>query len=623
MRVEQIRIGGVLRFTDAVTVDLSQLPPGLIALVGANGEGKSTLLEAPIAALYRQFPTRAGPGQSLVDYALGPDSFIETVFSVDAGTTYRARVALNGVQRKSEAVLTREVNGVPEVLTDGKVSSFDTYVRAHFPPLEVLLASAFAAQNRRGSFAILDRKDRKTLFAALLGLERYETMAQTARTAVGLVDRAIDRVSTERAVLARETTAEARAALHREWNQLQVASSQAEVRRVELQGQLQGLEDDVARLQEAVTAHEAAQATLATVLAHATRNTSEVDQIGTDQHACDRALDDELDRVRGREARDVADIETRRTNNQRVLEHRTEIRCAVEEWAERDAASDSLRAEHQQALEQLDTLRGSERSALQRDHERQQLEALIARGREDAAVLEQVPCQSRPPYDRCRFLTQARLTESSLDQRETQRAGMGDTAGDVDAIRSEITQLEAAATGLREDLARHEQALALIEPWFKQAGPLNDAERRLAELDVDQARITQNAVEQRETATTQHQTRSAALATRLVTVRAQVADLEQQATAAEETVTETASAHDDAHCQGGPPTCGTDRVGHRHGHPRAGRHCPGGPRAAPHGLRRPGAGAAGSGLQTPDLPTAAGPLAVLRQGLRSGRAPGP
>ena len=61
-----------------------------------------------------------------------------------------------------------------EALTDGKVENYDKHVARKFPPLPIVLASSFAAQNGDGSFRTCDRAARKDLFAKLLGIERFQ-----------------------------------------------------------------------------------------------------------------------------------------------------------------------------------------------------------------------------------------------------------------------------------------------------------------------------------------------------------------------------------------------------------------------------------------------------------------
>jgi exonuclease SbcC len=202
MRLERLLLKGFLRFAGEVAIDLTALPPGLIALVGPNGSGKTTLLEAAPATLYRTFLSRG----DLLDYATDADSVLEVQLATEGAGVFRARVHVDGVRRTSDAILEQlHADGSRTILNDGKVSTFDTVIATHFPDKSLLLASAFAAQNKAGSFITLDKRRRKELFLQLLGLERYQTMSDTARQAASLVDQARVRLVAELDLLSRDT----------------------------------------------------------------------------------------------------------------------------------------------------------------------------------------------------------------------------------------------------------------------------------------------------------------------------------------------------------------------------------------------------------------------------------
>src|SRR5579862_905735 len=104
MRLDRLALKGLSSaFPDAVDLELRDLPPGLVALTGPNGHGKTMLLEATPGALYRQLPAREGKDPVL--YAVGRDSFINEEFSIDGVGTFRARLNLDGPKRSSDAVL--------------------------------------------------------------------------------------------------------------------------------------------------------------------------------------------------------------------------------------------------------------------------------------------------------------------------------------------------------------------------------------------------------------------------------------------------------------------------------------------------------------------------------------
>lgn len=210
MKIETLRLNGVLRFGVPIELDFRSLPPGLIAIVGENGAGKTTVLEAMLAAFYRELPTRG----KAIHYATEKNSFIEVVASFDGGRRLRARLNMDGVTGDSDAVLIDLATGV--ALNDGKVSTFDPVIERELPPLSVLKASAYAAQDRSGSFSSADKKGRRELFAYLLGLAQFEAFASTSRQAALTVER---RLGELRALLLRlnaETGAPIQAAMDAE-----------------------------------------------------------------------------------------------------------------------------------------------------------------------------------------------------------------------------------------------------------------------------------------------------------------------------------------------------------------------------------------------------------------------
>jgi len=174
MKLRRLAFRGLTRFTGApVRIDFEALGPGLVALVGQNGAGKSTALEAVCAALYKRLPTRPG---SLYDHCHGRDAFVEAEFFGQDGDQIKVRVQVDADRKLTEGYLF--LNGEP--LTSGKAKDFEAEIVRRFGSQELFLASAFASQNKAGSFLTMDRKGRKELFAQLLGLGRLQELAQRA-----------------------------------------------------------------------------------------------------------------------------------------------------------------------------------------------------------------------------------------------------------------------------------------------------------------------------------------------------------------------------------------------------------------------------------------------------------
>ena len=102
MRLLYLSISGITEaFPNSATVNFEALGPGLIALVGENGVGKSTLIGSVFAALFRQLP---GQKRSLYDFCTKSQPEIDLTFSVD-GNRYRSLLKIDPRSRQMESYL--------------------------------------------------------------------------------------------------------------------------------------------------------------------------------------------------------------------------------------------------------------------------------------------------------------------------------------------------------------------------------------------------------------------------------------------------------------------------------------------------------------------------------------
>jgi len=174
VKLRRLAFRGITRFQgDPVRLDFEALGPGLIAFVGANGQGKTTALEAVPACLYKGFPTRPG---SLYDHAHGRDAFIEAEFFGQDADQVKVRVQVDTDRKTTEGYVF--VNGKPT--TTGRAKEFEAEVERLFGSESLFLASAFSAQSKAGSFLTMDRRSRKDLFVQLLGLSYLQALAERA-----------------------------------------------------------------------------------------------------------------------------------------------------------------------------------------------------------------------------------------------------------------------------------------------------------------------------------------------------------------------------------------------------------------------------------------------------------
>ena len=554
MRIERLTLQGFLRFRDRLTIDLRDVPDGLVAIVGPNGAGKTTLLEAAPAALYRSFMSRG----DITQYATDRDSFLELDLAVDGQGSYRARVNVDGVKRSSDAVLQAVLpGGGTRVLNDGKVSTFDTVVAATFPSKELLLASAFTAQSRAGSFISLDKKGRKTLFAQLLGIERYAAMSETARQAAQQVEMARLRVQAQRDVLTADTADGIREQLHALANQLQVDGGRAQLRRTELDAQIADLEARLASMADAVSAYAAAEQRVHRLEMESQRLTAEAQALGieriaaeqmatADEHRltsqrdatvhalrtvdtarADAARDLETRQAEARRDEELADIDKKLAGNEQLLGMADRIRTAVTTAERLRETVATLERSHAARRETLD----ADQQQWQ-DYEKhlgvlRSAEERLTRARADAGLMSDVPCGGKDACADCQFLANARQAQVSIPHLEAEVGMATEMRAQQQTVTDRIVEHRTALSDLHTQLTQARTALTETESLTRYAEPLAAAEARMGELRERRtlaASLCDQLVEQ---ATARHLTKKAAIGERIATtIDAAAADLQ-------------------------------------------------------------------------------------------------
>jgi exonuclease SbcC len=187
MRLRELRFQGVgLPFARGeVAIDFEALGPGLIAVVGGNGEGKSHVLElSGYGTIFREF---ASYRESLASHVAAGirDARTQLSFTLHEHE-YRVLVQIdpqaNAGRGKTEAYLSCDGRAI----AGPGVREVDIEIARLLPSKQWWLSSVFAAQStaasRTGSsFWALDRAARKDLFVELLGLEHLQSYSVAAR----------------------------------------------------------------------------------------------------------------------------------------------------------------------------------------------------------------------------------------------------------------------------------------------------------------------------------------------------------------------------------------------------------------------------------------------------------
>lgn len=485
MKLDTITIGGFLRFTEPVTLDLRDVPPGLVAITGENGAGKSTLLEAPLAALYRNFPSRG----ELVNYATGKDSFLEATFTAAAGR-YGARVNVDGVRRTTDAVLFLDAGtpGIGQPLNDGKATTFDAAVRRVFPSQDLLLASSFAAQNQAGNFIHRKPAQRRELFGELLGLAALTTMGQTAKGLAALLEQARGRLNSVRSLLLAETQPAAFEALSLEDAAAAQKATHAEAARATASTALVELEARLATMRDAVGAYAQATERVTRLKGDLATRQLEYDWLTLERDQRVAAFHGEQFTRKGRHQAYLEDIDRKLAGNAQIRTMADDIRAAVATVARIDqdlaTARESLEAATSAHWAVVTRLTEAERQlATLGDVERQQ-----QRAQRDAGLLETVPCGGAGEFAACAFLQDAQAAKAKLAEYVAvlePKAALADQVGDYTRRRDEHAAIIATVKARVAALTAERHA---VESLAGYAAKLEASEARVTELEAQRAR---------------------------------------------------------------------------------------------------------------------------------------
>src|SRR5215467_2054941 len=161
MKLHYLSVSGITEaFPNPITVNFEALGPGLIALVGENGVGKSTLIGSVFAALFRQLP---GHKRSLYDFCTNSQPEIDLTFSVN-GNRYRSLLKIDPRSRQMESYL---LDGEGVALANGKKDAFQEAIRKRVGAVQLFEASIWPAEDTLayGQEPNMSRKLAKSLSA--------------------------------------------------------------------------------------------------------------------------------------------------------------------------------------------------------------------------------------------------------------------------------------------------------------------------------------------------------------------------------------------------------------------------------------------------------------------------
>ncbi|CAM3373205.1 MULTISPECIES: AAA family ATPase [Cupriavidus] len=487
---------------DSITVDLSSLPAGLIAIVGPNGAGKTTIMDNlhPYPIMPSHAAKMSADAFSYWDHLCAPRGEKDLEWE-HGGKIYRSAFAFRnpGKSRKAEYYLFEKVGGdwkpvqlADGTLSDGKAETYGLCLEAVLGSAEAFFTSVFSAQNRR-PLTTYQPAEIKKLLAELLGIDHLRELSAKAGDVAKALNRALETVQRDVLVLSgkRDTVN----AIAQEICQIDEGLDAERARRAELLTSGSKLEQERATLAAKQAASAGTEARL-----------RELDQ----RH---RELTGRRQQLAGDARAAASKASARRQDLQRLAaEHRSTLAQAEAIKAaahQRDEAQLAL-GRHRGELDRLQKeLADLEPVAGQHAAIASELRGMESRGsvaaqlvktlKAQTEVMDQVPCAGHDMHARCPLLAQAREAKGKLEPQVIEVANLrtsykakqealqqlGQALARLNEVRRAVAALRQEVEQGNSDLQRL-TGLAAKKPLLDaSAAALDLAQRDLVTLDAE------------------------------------------------------------------------------------------------------------------------------------------
>ena len=495
MKLERLSargLKGLFHYPSGITIDAATLPEGLIALVGPNGMGKTSVIESFFATLYGEFPSRHKV--ALVDAFEGKDGYLETEFSEDDGTRCRIRVNVDAVKRVSDGVIKIVTADDQTHVNDGKISTMRLLADQYLPPAALVLASIFHAQNRYGAFSDLDKKGRRDLFAQLLGLDRYEQWAETARAKALEHEKARDKHAGVIAHLLPETTNEELERLEKLGNDLQAYLSTTEHDLAEAEHDVAVTAEALATARAGADAYTAAVRALAQSQALLSTTQAQIAKVKARVVSIAEAHEAGLAKIYTKRDRTKKELATKIRDQQALIARGDSIRSAEEQIADLTAEVESRKEILNAGRKVLADLDSELAAAALLLRPFAGVDIKLEQARTNAELLTRVPCGGAGDFAACELLVSAKAAEQTiplLERTQSERDALLAKERHLQEQRQAILPRIAAA---EFDIRTRDDEIASLRPTARLAAALTAAEARVAELQQEIARAETECV---------------------------------------------------------------------------------------------------------------------------------
>lgn len=538
---------------DDIFLDLTKLPPGLVAIVGANGSGKTTIMDN--LHPYRLMPYKLRKAKdwspnafSYYDQCDGTEALKEFVFGMGEHT-YRSLIMIDAERRKQECYLYRDTDGRWIPLNDGKSKTYDAEIENICGSPSLFFTSVFRSQGAK-NLSDYTRSDILGIVSELLNIDHIREQGDKCRQVVTELACRSTRLSAEIDAIAATLAGEAQvqseeSAIRGRMVDVETGLAESkknlediQTRILHVQQQQKNRVADEALLKEMEAAAEEVRTERRQVLAEIEQKKeakrARIDKLDDEYRAGGQTHAKELDGITaeaedfGRRIGERLSLVTSKINRaQKITANAAGIRAKVEEekrvsaqMAEVKAAIPTLEAERvglqanaqrwqdlrrQQAEVSGEVLRADQTQAQRVQNAARDLES----AKKDAAKLDGIDCKADGAgwvNGGCRFVTDAvaardRLPElvATLElakQPSAELAAAKEKLQMIDAAMKEVHQADQVLAArdktlsdLRANVAKMEAALADMSRWTKLVPDLERAETDMVELAAEAGAI--------------------------------------------------------------------------------------------------------------------------------------
>lgn len=421
-------------FPGEITINFAQLP-SLIAITGANGAGKTTILDLITAALYLTMPYRP---TALVRQFVAP-GYIDLMWSYN-DRTYRSIVHVDPRAEKTEATLTDAAAGV--VLAGPLQKNYLRAVEQILGPLHVFLASAYAVQSGAGSFLRASRSDRKAILAELLALREWDVLHDKAKG---------KHRETEANLLALRTQREVLSATAGEVGALDYECRMSDKIRAVTSVHITRQELDIKKLDDQLEENRAKRTQLEDVQ-------KQIEKLESERKDQQAKLDE---------------LTTRKKNNEELLTRREDIGAAV-------ARFNVLAMEIENITTAIAAAKDAKHTASLAHMKHSQVVEEHDRLLRQTELLKEVPCKGEGIYAVCPLLRDAQYALTKIKGMEPIPAPIKPTPVPIDPIppmeklRNSLVEDKTEAAVLADKRPLLDAATARVEEYLKQIIDIDD-----------------------------------------------------------------------------------------------------------------------------------------------------